>query len=589
MPRSFRVITKAIPDIRHGDDYLLGVVKIQMPHQLDEGGSCKIRQTERETNFRIVQNAIAAFGTWAEQVQSPTIILFPEFSVSEQAIDWLRNEISTAQIAPNTLVVLGLERLNKDEFLARVVNSDSRGNFTAADFGPNIDQVNTAVILVKDNASNVTCYYQPKCSRSDYESLRQLTSDVIYEFAFGQHNLIVSICSDFLLRDENETLVASVLQDLERLYQQPADHRLDLILLIQKNPSPLHRLYGESIKHLFYNRPHQIQTSDTIICAVNSVDFRAPEKYGNSNVSVMRRGRPPREFENRNSVEHFAWCSLRTQDAHLNEDLHFVRWRLRGAGGISFVLDTDRRPWPPANLDSMPVRRPGLQRIVDADRFEPVHPIPEVYELQGALYGDFQSFVEETFQADALKLYFSQIAEYERLLETLFIDRPHAVLRSLLLFHAVPLNCDRWDLNSLRDVFRYFLLTLRILNERYDDLKVVDAQLHADVHTLGIIDCKDRSFVEILKKLNSKVELVLDLDLLFLQRISELFPWDGRPTELDALNGLISVSKQKGVIAPGSVARAPSPKMADIGSIVRNLNQQCGTVADARRLLNESF
>jgi hypothetical protein len=31
--------------------------------------------------------------------------------------------------------------------------------------------------------------------------------------------------------------------DIDRIYPHPRDHRLDLVLLIQKNPSPLNDLY----------------------------------------------------------------------------------------------------------------------------------------------------------------------------------------------------------------------------------------------------------------------------------------------------------------------------------------------------------
>ena len=86
----------------------------------------------------------------------------------------------------------------------------------------------------------------------------------------------------------------------------------------------------------------------------------------------MRRGRPPEEFEERHPFDHFAWCSHKTNEVHRNEDLHYARWRLRCAGAISFILDTNPRPWLPADLESIPVRAPGLHMLTDANEFEAI-------------------------------------------------------------------------------------------------------------------------------------------------------------------------------------------------------------------------
>jgi len=207
----FRVVEKQIPDVLCHDDGALGIVKVQMPEQCDDNGMFfRIRDRERERNLRIIRNTIAAFGNWAQQVNAPAIILFPELSVSAEAADELRTEMATARITPNTLIVLGMEHLRRDHFICRASDSHSRADFAGTDFGPNIDRVNTAVILAKDKAGNVSCYYQPKCSRSDYESPRQFTSNIIYKFAFGQHHFIVNICSDFFLQAGAMPLVGSV-------------------------------------------------------------------------------------------------------------------------------------------------------------------------------------------------------------------------------------------------------------------------------------------------------------------------------------------------------------------------------------------
>jgi len=578
-------VEKQIPDVVGHSDGLLGIVKIQMPEQCDESPPFRIRDRERVRNIEIVKSAIAKFGKWSEQAKAPAIILFPELSITEEAADWLRNEMSTSQVAPNTLVVLGLEQLAADQFRARVASSDSQAEFADITFPPNIDLINTAVIMAKNNSGQVACFYQPKCSRSGYESPRQFTSKTVYELTFGSHTALVTICSDFLLRDGNGTLVGSVLEDMK---PRPRDHRLDLILLIQKNPSPFHPLYHDSVKKLFYNRPHKIHTTDTIICAVNSVDSKSPGKFGKSNTSVMRRGRPPEELKTRPAFEHYAWCSIRSDEVHDNQDLHFARWRIRCAGAISFILDTDRRPWVPNDLESVPVQNPGLHRITDAGQFEIITPVPEIYELQEALYHDFQSFLEKLFHKKNLSNYLGTIPEYERLLQSLFTRSPRQIIRLLLAMHKAHINCDHWDPDLLEGVFKHFLLVLRLLSEGFTDFAAVDDYLRADSQMFGILDGGQQSISAILDHLQSPAGLIHDVDVLLVQQMADLYAWDGKPKRLEDLINLVSTSRVTDPDAVSiSVARAPSPRIANVGSMISHLNHKCKSATEIRSVLNE--
>lgn len=581
----FRVVEKLISDVVSQSERLLGIVKIQMPEQCDESAPFRIRAHERARNLQIVKNAINNFGKWSQQVNAPAIILFPELSVTEEATDWLRNEMATPQISPNTLVVLGLEQLTTEQFRTRVATSDSQAEFAGITFPPNIDLINTAVMMAKNNSGQVSCFYQPKCTRSDYESPRQFTSKTVYELTFGSHTALVTICSDFLLRDGSGTLVGSVLEDMK---PRPRDHRLDLILLIQKNPNPFHSLYHESVKQLFYNRTHQIHTTDTIICAVNSIDSKSPGKFGRSNTSVMRRGRPPKEFKTRPAVEHYAWCSIKSNEIHDNQDLHYARWRIRCAGAISFILDTDRRPWVPNDLESVPVQNPGLHRITDVGQFESITPVPEIYEMQEALYHDFKSFIENLFYTKTLSNYLGTIPEYERLLQSLFTRSPRRIIALLLTIHEAHINCDHWNPALLESVFKHFLVVLRLLSEGFTDFAVVEDYLRADSKRLGIMDCGQKSITTILDHLQSPESMIHDVDLLLVQQMGDLHSWDGKPKSLEALINLVSTSRVTDEAAVStSVARAPSPRIANASSMITNLNHKCKKATEIRSVLNE--
>lgn len=585
----FQIVERQIPDVFCHPDGLVGVVKVQMPEQCDDSGMLfRIRNRDRERNLRIIQNTIARFGNWAQQASAPAILLFPELSVSEEATDWLRAEMATANIAPNTLIVLGVEHLRTDQFARRAADSHSNAEFAKINFGPNVDRVNTAAILAKDRSGAVHCYYQPKFSRSDYESHQQFTSPLIYEFAFGQHRFLVNVCSDFFLQAGARPLVGSVMLDVDRLHPQHGEHRLDLILLIQKNPSPLNDLYHASVRCLFYNTPHRLDTRDTIICAVNSANSGGPGTFGKSTVSVMRRGRPPEEYASKRAFEQFAWCSHKTAAAHLNEDLHYVRWRLRSPGAISFILDTDRRPWFPGNRESLPIRQPGLHKFTDADALEPVSPIPEIYELQEVLYNGFDVFIHAVFQVDELRRYFGDVAGYESLLNRLCASSPRNIIDLLLVLQDVCTNCDHWNMVELADAFRHFVLTLRLLSERYDDFCVVEGQLRADARTFGIMDCNQHTLLSVIGQLKNLATKMQDIDVLLVQRMSERPLWDGAPTSVETLQNTISTTKAAGVGgAAESVSRAPSPQIADIGALIAAMNSGYARVNDTRILLNE--
>jgi hypothetical protein len=580
-PERFHVVEKTILGDPDEDGTLLGVVKVQMPDQC--GADFKIRRSERERNMSIVQNAVARFGNWGREVNAPAIILFPEFSVSVEATAWLTGQMSSEQIAPNTLIALGMEQMATDEFMMLVANSDSHNDFDGA-FGPNIDLINTAVVLAKDNDGNVATFFQPKCSRSDYESLRQFVSRTVNLIQFGPYQLVVSVCSDFLLRDENgEPLIGALASEIDRLHARPRDHRLDLVLLIQKNFSPLHDLYEDAIECLFRNRPHHLDTSNTIICAVNAADQIALARFGRCNVSVMNRGRAPKEMKRAN--ETFAWCSFKD-----NGNLRFVRWRLREPGVISFVLDTDHRPWQIGDPHSLPIPTSGLSRLTEAGGFEEVVPIPEVYEIQDVLYRGFDSFINENFRGRLLRRHFGSIGEYERMLSRLFARRPDKIIRLLLLFHGVSANCDTWEAGQFKAAFSHFLLTLRLLSERYDDLHIPDDYLEADGVTMGVVDCNERSSIHIVDELMMDPTNLSDLKVVLLQRISKLFLWDGRPTNLQTLKDRVSVNRAGAVDGAGeSVSRAPSPKVVAVKTVVENLNNNCANLKDIRRVLNDSF
>jgi len=585
----FRIIKKEIQGNNNHDGDLLGIVKVQMPEQCESSRWFRIANNERERNLRIVDSVVSAFGSWSKTVEAPAIILFPEFSVSKEASDLLIQKMATEDIVPNTMIVFGMEQIDRNEFLSRIAQSDSCNEFNDDLLGVNIDRINTAVILVKDDYGNSHCYYQPKCTRSDYESPRQFRSNLVYKFTFGMNHLLVSICSDFILSEPEGVVVGSVMQDIDRLYSNPRDKRLDIICLIQKNPAPFHPLYEESIKHLFFNRQHRLQTTDTIVCAVNSANEKIPIKYGNCNVSLMRRGRPASHFKTRPAREHYAWCSFSRDTSREIDDLHYIRWRMRCPGLISFVLETSNRPWRLGDTNSIPVRKVGLFQISENCDLEEICPIPEVYEMKETLFNRFGAFIEDVFRSSVLKTYFGPIDEYENLLDDLFDRSPQSIIELLFSLHDCDvINCDHWKLSSIRDVFKHFILSLRLLSECYADLKIENGQLYGSFITYGVLDCNNSSVFTVLKKHIEIVSRLEDTSILLLQRTEDVSPfWDGSMVPIDELINKISVSSAKADESKQfSIAKAPSPYLVNLSSVLQTLNKQCESASDIRRVLH---
>ena len=298
---------------------------------------------------------------------------------------------------------------------------------------------------------------------------------------------------------------------------------------------------------------------------------------------MMNRGRSPRD--RRHVEETYAWRAF--EDPH--HDLRYVTWRLRTPGAISFVLDTDRRPWQIEDPYSVPIRTSGLHQITDTGTFVDVTPIPEVYEIQGVLYdNDFQAIVRGLFHVPVLMGFFLRIREYELLISRLFVRSPTKIIKLLLTMHGqIPDNCDQWNIASLKETFAHFFLTLRMLAIRYPDLQVDDDYLSTEAHTLGVVDCNGRVVSDVVDEL-WKPNPAMGLNILLLQRVSKIFRWDGRPTSLDSLKNLLSINGTDEIENhPESVAKVPSPQVVYMGTVVDDLNRQCRRLTDVRRVLNE--
>ncbi len=583
---TFRILPVEFEAVPAPNPPHLGIVKVQMQDQLATDHSLRVREDARDQNRLIVETTLARFGKWANQTATPAVILFPELSVTEESAAWLDAAAATEMVSPNTMIVAGLELLSVARFQELVAACESREHFAGHDYGVNVEWVNSAVVIVKDGTGLVRRYYQPKCSCSDWEGRRQYISRTIYLFTFAGLRTVVSICSDMFLRVGGTAVTAAVAEDLDALSSNPAGESLDLVLLIQKNPAPIHPLYSETIETLFYNQPHRTRTRDTIVCAVNSCTADDPCQYGQSNVSVMQRGRPPAQFSDRVSSPEFAWITLPPYRVTGSANLHLVRWRLEEPGVISFVLDTHTRPWAAGEQDSMPVRQMALFRITAAG-YEAITPVAELQEMIRTIAREYPLFVEQVVSSSALRPFLAARAGYTAALKRIFAHNCPAFIFRLLTLSPPNRNCDLWKPEALRAPFLRAALIVRVLAESFTDLSFTDGNLKTAERTIGLFDGDGQFPPSALKALRDRVGEFMELDYVILQRVGVAAEfWDGAPIHTAELLEKISYCGVPRTRSPGSITDVQSPRVVDAVHLIEQINRGATAPEEIKGILH---
>ncbi len=581
-----------ISNINYFESNRIGIVKIQMPEQCQSDGT--IQQQERENNSKIIEQVFLKYNNNNTFTKgSPHYFLFPELSISKENAMRMIQKVREGEIINNTIIIFGMELITKDEFLELLKDSNSVEDFSFEDFGHNVHFVNTSVILIRDNDGNSFIYYQPKMSRSRYESISQFISPLAYIFSLGGFKSIVNICSDFILERDESPVLLKLLKSIDNYYTNPSREKIDFIFLLQKNKAPLGSHYTKMIKMLYFRENHDVNTSTTMVCSVNSISMVDLRKFRYSNVSVMNRGRPPHTLNDSVAEPLYAWKSFKKEHGE-NDSLHYVLWRIRHPGVISFIINTDDRPSRILRENITPIEEPGVERFDDDFELMGIDHIPETYEFEEILLRQFFSFVQSLFIRNSLVRYFGNINLYKNIFDKIFQERPHDLIETLTLLHAEEhkaTNCDTWE--DIDELFEYFLVSLAILHTKHEQLSLNRNIFDIGDKYVSIMDCDnmhDLVFRE--EKSDFLSSLNTDSQLLLLQRLKYLYEWSGEPKKIDELLNSVKQNKVHGRTSrPYSTTRPEYPYVLSLCYLVNKLNEdsEYKDVETIREKLNEAF
>ncbi|MBL7073872.1 hypothetical protein ISS37_01350 [candidate division KSB1 bacterium] len=589
----FKIKDIKIPNIEYFNRNRIGIVKVQMPEQCQKDGIYKIKEEEKQNNIHIVENVLNKYNNNIFSEGNPNFIVFPELSVSMEAAELMIVKLKNGEINTNTIIIFGLEQITKNQFLELISNSNSKDDFNEVDFGRNIKFVNTAAILIKDKNGKNYIYYQPKLSKSRYETTQQFISKIIYIFNLGVYTILILICSDFILERGKLPIIYTLFKDLDYFYKNPRHEKIDLMFLIQNNKHPIGNHYTKIIKSLYF-KSHTIDTTKTMVCSINSVDTEDVKHFRNSNVAVMNRGRFPETLKDMRAENLFAWKSFK-KEAGEQDSLQYILWRLRYPGVISFILNMNDTTFRFQDENVIPIEEPGLEKINTNFELTEIKQIPEIYEFKEILLDDFSDFIETLFSKYLLRQYFSNIEMYENMFCNLFMQRPCEVIRTLLFIREEnkrAINCDLWDED--KGTFKYFFVSLAMLNTNYEGIEIEENKIKSDDIFISIIDCDNMQDLQFRQE---KGELLLsqyrDMQIVLLQRLGPLYlDWNGEPkrfNELLNLNKIVKTMKR-----PDSYNKITKPKypyVLTLCYLINKLNarQSYKKVDNIKETLNECF
>lgn len=571
----FKVKEIPITDINFPGGEEIGIMKVQMPEQEEGGGSFRIKNNERKNNIEIVKSVLREFTSMKFSAnRQPSFLVFPELSVSIESAQFMIDSLPTDRLNVSSVIIFGVEEITLTEFRRFLNLANNKKDFTANDFGKNIQRVNTAIILVKK--ANGTChiYCQPKLSQTRYEKANQFKSNRVYIFDFNGYRTIISICSDFLLTRGRQLIMTSVLQAVDKHFRYPSREKIHLWFHIQKNPHPMIDLYKNMIKILHYKVGHKIDTTKTIVCTLNSANIVETKYFRNSHVSVMDRGRPPDEFIGGVADCTYGWKQF-SLDPTERDILRWVQWRLRHPGLITFLLNVDEAPYRgTGDENSIPIREPNILRL-NGYNFETLQECAEVYELKEIVLQTPESELSKEFKHSSHKKMFGNQRSYLSVVDKVFCNEPPTQLVAVLAcVHDDPrcmTNCDHW--HKHHEPIKYFLVSLRLLQTAFDDLKANMGALTCDVKKfILIVDCewKEESYVQ--EKAEAIRTHCRNVTHLLFQRI-QLYDWDGRSLRFDEFTDNVQVTKSRTrKKRRDSISISKSPYIISYQHLVNSLN-----------------
>jgi hypothetical protein len=219
-----------------------------------------------------VDDCLAAL---VETGQEHNLVVFPEAFVPRSRISPLIDFVETDS-PNNTVIVAGIEGLPVHDVLEGGVLPLDDMTLAAlkARVGAHHSFINAALILIRDGQGVSRSYVQPKIDPSHYEQTlpAMLTSECVSFFTCPQLSFGALICSDFIQRRGETWLPVAFVEALETAWNAKAtgtSFTVDLLINIQCNPEPNHRLFREAASDLLHMRGGSVRLNQAFVLLSN--------------------------------------------------------------------------------------------------------------------------------------------------------------------------------------------------------------------------------------------------------------------------------------------------------------------------------
>jgi len=291
---NFDVSRIALDNVAIDASAQLGFVLAQPRYELDPHGTppFRIQQPFRQKQIDVLTQSFLIRQTESATRQIPfPFIVLPEYSIptgTPDGLQALQTQINSC--AKNLVFIAGIEGLTKAEFEALV----ARFPPTDASIRPSVPDaafINTCVIVIKDNAGNISWYFQPKLAASQWEEPKGMAEgNTVFYFHGANTAFLCQLCFDHIAERGNDSLSAALCQRLQVLRGTDAT-RLDFLFVPQYNESPLSDAFLSSSSTILEHEHPQFNSALTAVVAVNRAgNNQEPGKFASSGL-YYRAGR----------------------------------------------------------------------------------------------------------------------------------------------------------------------------------------------------------------------------------------------------------------------------------------------------------
>ena len=203
------------------------------------------------------------------------LVVFPEAFLPISRVPNLIEFVST-DCPANTVIIAGVESLSVQDVLesdALPLDDGMRERLQIA-LKPHHRFVNACLILVRDRKDTRHMYVQLKMHPSHAEQTlpAMLTDDTVLFFTCPQLSFGVLICSDFIQRSSGVWLpvhFVDALQDAWNALEPVTSLAIDLLVNIQCNPKPNHKIFREAAKGFLYAQKDSVRLDQAFVLISN--------------------------------------------------------------------------------------------------------------------------------------------------------------------------------------------------------------------------------------------------------------------------------------------------------------------------------